>query len=354
MDSGIVSYGIYIPRYRILPAEIGRVWGQNGTAMGKALGIEGKSVPAPDEDTVTISVMAARRALARIDLDPSMIGAIFVGSESHPYAVKPTATIVAEAIGAAPVLTAADFEFACKAGTAGLQSVLGLVNSPDAQVPIEYAMAIGADTSQGAPGNALEYSASAGGVALLVSRENVIAEIKHTVSYTTDTPDFWRREGMKYPSHAERFTGVPAYFRHEQEAARLLMEHMGTEPSDYDYAVFHQPNGKFPVRVSKMLGFSKEQIQPGLWTPKIGNTYSASMLMGLAGTLDVARPGQRILAVSYGSGAGSDAFHIEVTDLIDSYRRKSAPLVSEEAEKKIEIDYAVYIKLRGKLKMEGE
>ncbi len=354
MTSGIVSYGVYIPRYRIYPGEIGRVWGQDGEAMGRALGVEGKSVPAPDEDAATISVMAARRALARSSIDPGDIGAIFVGSESHPYAVKPTATIVSAAIGATPVMTGADLEFACKAGTAGFQSCLGLVNSGDAQIPIRYALAIGADTSQGAPGNALEYSASAGGVALIVGREKVIAEVGLTMSYTTDTPDFWRREGMMYPSHAERFTGVPAYFKHVEMGARQIMERMGTKASDYDYAVFHQPNGKFPLKISKSLGFEKEQIMPGLWTPRIGNTYSASMMMGLAGILDIARPGDKILAVSYGSGAGSDGFHLEVTDLISEYPRGKAPLVSEAAANCIEIDYATYSKFRRKLKMEGE
>ena len=100
-----------------------------------------------DEDTATISVEAARNAIAR-GADPKKIGAIYVGSESHPYAVKPTATIVAAAIGAGPKMTAADFEFACKAGTAAIQTCMGVVSAGIA----ETAMAIGADTSQGAPG----------------------------------------------------------------------------------------------------------------------------------------------------------------------------------------------------------
>ena len=354
MNSGIVSYGIYVPRYRILPESIGAVWGEDGKRMGKGLGINAKSVPAPDEDTTTISVMAARRAMARCKVDPSLINAIYVGSESHPYAVKPTATIVSQAISASPDLTAADLEFACKAGTAGLQAALGLVERDRNNMPVEYAMAIGADTSQGAPGNVLEYSASAGGCAYIVGRENVIADIKYTTSYTTDTPDFWRREGMKYPSHGERFTGVPAYFKHVKNCTMNVMKDMGTEASDYDYATFHQPNGKFPIKIARSMGFSMEQIEPGLWTPKIGNTYSASMMIGLAGILDIAKPGDRILAVSYGSGAGSDGFHIEVTDQMETFDKGAAPLLSEVVEKGKIIDYATYIKYREKIKLEGE
>src|SRR5438034_503446 len=108
MKSGIVSYGGYIPRYRIRPKDIGTVWGADGEAMGRGLNIRAKSVPGPDEDVITISVEAARACMAKVDIDPTEIGAIYVGSESHPYAVKPTATIVAEAIGSAPVMTARD------------------------------------------------------------------------------------------------------------------------------------------------------------------------------------------------------------------------------------------------------
>lgn len=354
MGSGIVSYGIYVPRYRIYPNDIGKVWGQNGEAMGKALNINAKSVPAPDEDAATIAVMAARRSLQRVNIDPLEIGAIFVGSESHPYAVKPTASIVAEAIGAAPYLTAADLEFACKAGTAGMQVGLGLVNSSNKNIPLDYALAIGSDTSQGAPGNALEYSASAGGVAFLLGRTKVIANIELTMSYTTDTPDFWRREGKKYPSHGERFTGKPAYFKHIRCSAEMIMKKMGTGPEDYDYVVFHQPNGKFPINVGKKLGFRIEQINDGLMTPKIGNTYSGSMMIGLANILDKAAPDDRILAVSYGSGAGSDGFHIVVTDEMKNFDKSNSPLVEEEIEKQIHVDYATYVKYREKIKMEGE
>ena len=347
MDIGIVSYGAYLPRYRIAPQEIGRVWGTDGEAMSRSLLIFSKSVPAPDEDVVTISVEAARNMMRRCAVDPQDIGAIYVGSESHPYAVKPTGTIVAEAIEASPNLTVADYEFACKAGTAAIQTCMGLVGSG----MVKYGVAIGADTSQGAPGDALEFSASAGGAAYLIGSQDIVARINRTISYTTDTPDFWRREGQCYPSHGGRFTGEPAYFKHIMAAAKNLLEAMGTKPTDYDYAIFHQPNGKFPVRVAKQLGFTEQQIEVGLLTPFIGNTYSGAVPLGLASVLDVAKPGQRIFAVAYGSGAGSDAFDITVTDAIERMDRRAAPTVKELVESKKFLDYATYAKYRGKIRM---
>ncbi|MDI6916402.1 MAG: hydroxymethylglutaryl-CoA synthase [Thermoplasmatales archaeon] len=344
---GIVSYGGYVPRYRIETKEIARVWGKD-ESIGKGLGVFSKSVPGPDEDVATISVEAARNAMKKCSVNPGEIGAVYVGSESHPYAVKPTSTIVAEAIGAGPNLTAADYEFACKAGTAAIQTCMGLVSSG----MIKYGLAIGSDTSQGAPGDALEYSASAGGAAFLIGKENVIAEINKTYSFTTDTPDFWRREGEKYPSHGGRFTGEPAYFKHTMNCAKGLFERTGTKPSDYKYAVFHQPNGKFPVNVGKMLGFTNEQIKTGLLTPRIGNTYSGSTPLGLAVILDVASPGDRIFAVSYGSGAGSDGFDITVTEKIMGIDRNPT-VESFIADSKI-IDYATYVRYRKKLWLGGE
>ncbi len=348
-EAGIVSYGAYVPRYRITPAEIGQVWGADGAGMGQSLFVHRKSVPAPDEDTITISTEALRTALARGAIDPQEIGAIYVGSESHPYAVKPTATVVAQAVGATPFLTAADFEFACKAGTAAIQTCMGLVGAG----MIRYGVAIGSDTSQGAPGDALEYSASAGGAAFVLGRERVIARIRRTVSYTTDTPDFWRREGQRYPSHSGRFTGEPAFFRHVTECARRMFELSGTAPADYRHVVFHQPNGKFPQRVGKQLGFSDAQMRYGLVTPYIGNTYSAAALLGLANVLDHAGPGERILVVGYGSGAGSDAFDLTTTDEIAGYDRRFGPPVQESLDHGVELSYSVYAKFRGKIRMGG-
>ena len=334
---GIVSYGANIPRFRIKTAEIAKAWGKDPASIENGLNIMEKTVPSPDQDVATISVEAARAALIRCNINPQDIGAIYVGSESHPYAVKPTGTIVGEAIGATPILKVADYEFACKAGTAAMQTCIAMVKAD----MIKYGLAIGADTSQAAPGDALEYAASAGGAAFLIGAENVIAEINETCSFTTDTPDFWRREGSRYPAHGGRFTGGPAYFRHIASNAQILMEKMGTKPDDYNYAIFHQPNGKFPLRVAKMLGFSTEQVKQGLLCPFVGNTYSGATMIGLASVLDVAKPDDRIFLTSYGSGAGSDAFDIIVTDKINSLEKNNAPSMAQMIEDKEYVDLSL-------------
>ncbi|MEM3411660.1 MAG: hydroxymethylglutaryl-CoA synthase [archaeon] len=349
--AGIIGYGIYIPRYRITATEIARVWGEDGEKIKQSLGIFEKSVPNLDEDASTFAVEAARNALKFAQLSESRdIEAIFVGSESHPYAVKPTASIVAQAINASSFSFSADLEFACKAGTAGIQCVVGLCESG----LIKYGMAIGTDTSQGRPGDALEYTAGAGAAAYIIGKEDGIAKIEATCSYTTDTPDFWRRPGAEFPSHGGRFTGEPAYFKHITSAAKRLFEKTGFSPKDFDFAVFHQPNGKFPLIVAKILGIDCKKVEQGLVTPWIGNTYSAASLIGLASVLDVAQPGQRVLLVSFGSGAGSDAFSLLITDEIiekrEEARKNNVKTLKEMISEKQYLDYGLYVKHRKKLK----
>lgn len=348
MEYGIVGYGAYVPIFRIKPADIARVWGEDPDRIKKGLGLEEKSVPDLDEDSATMAVEASKNALKVAQTDPEKIGAVYVGSESHPYAVKPTATILAEALGATPELMAADLEFACKAGTASLQIGMGLVGSHMA----EYVLCVGADTSQGRPGDALEYSAGAGAAAYLIGRqkEQFIANIEGTYSYATDTPDFWRRQHAEFPSHGGRFTGAPAYFRHVLGATQGMFEKLGYTASDFDYFVFHQPNGKFPLQAATKLGIDKSKVMQGLITPKIGNTYSAASLIGLASVLDVARPGERICVTSFGSGAGSDSFSIEVTDLIEEARGRNNRLLEHYINKRQYLDYGLYVKHRRKLK----
>ncbi|MHB9031599.1 MAG: hydroxymethylglutaryl-CoA synthase [Anaerolineae bacterium] len=341
-EVGIMGYGAYIPRYRLPGSEISRIWGSETESP-----VAYKSVPGKDEDTVTISIEAARNALARAALDPCLLRAVWVGSESHPYAVKPSSTVVAEAIGAGPACLAADWQFACKAGSEALQAGIALVGSGMA----DYVLSIGADTAQGRPGDALEYTAAAGGAAFVLGPgEQSAALLEGSYSYISDTPDFWRRPQQHFPSHGGRFTGEPGYFRHVLAAARTLMEELETSARDYRYAVFHQPNLRFPARAASELGFTREQYEPGLLANEIGNAYAGSSLLGLSAVLDIAQPDDRILLVSFGSGAGSDAMSWRVTARLPE-RQALAPTTRAYIDRRTIIDYATYLRYRGQLEM---
>lgn len=340
-SAGILSWGVYIPRYRIKAADIARMWGFDLTLV-KSLNIEEKAIASVDEDATTMGWYASRQALIRSNIDVNDIGAVFVGTESKPFAVKPSATVIADALGIPHRRLTTDMEFACRAAGEALRISIALVSSG----MVNKSLVVGSDTAQASPGDVLELTAGSGAAAYIVGpREDSVAYFEGSFSYVSDTPDFWRRDGVPYPSHGEIFTEEPAYFNHIINSVKGLMEELGLRPNDFDYAVFHQPNGRFPLRVGTELGLSKEKILPGLVTPWIGNTYNASALIGLAKILDEAKPGQRILLVTFGSGAGSDAFSVVVSDKILESAGKALK-VSDLLMNKIYIDYGTYSKLR--------
>jgi hydroxymethylglutaryl-CoA synthase len=301
MMAGIVGYGAYCPTSYVETAEI------DESAL--ALGLLKKSVASWDEDSVTMAVEAGREALATAGIKAQELGAVYVGSESPPYAVNPMSTIVADILGVGDAYRAVDLQFACKAATAGMQMAMGEVQGGHH----DYALVIGSDAAQAAPGNVLEWSAGAAAAALLVGNTGVLAHVVSMTSVTSDTPDFWRREQQEYPSHGGRFTGEPAYFAHVVEASRRLMVQESLTPDDFTYAVFHMPNGRFPVEAARRLGFSFEQVEPSLTVREVGNPYSASAMLGLIALLERLKPGEKILMTAYGSGAGADAMILEGT-----------------------------------------
>jgi len=342
MQVGIVGYGAYIPRYRITVEEIAAVWNQDVQKIKSGLQLSEKSVASTNEDAATFAVAAAQHALQRSRIDATKIGALYVGSESHPYAVKPTATIVGTALAIGSDFMAADVEFACKGGTAALQICYGLLRGG----MVDYALAIGTDTAQSKPGDVLEYSAAAAGAAFILGDDEqaIIAIIDATCSLTTDTPDFWRRSLQKYPEHTNRFTGKPSYFSHIIATTQKILESSGLQPNDFDHVIFHQPNGKFPRIVAKRLGFTAQQIETGLVVDYVGNSYSACSLLGLTAVLDSAQPNQKILLVSYGSGSGSDAFIFTTTEKVA--KQHQVMTTRDYIERKEYITYPHYARMR--------
>jgi hydroxymethylglutaryl-CoA synthase len=335
---GIIGYGVYTSKYRIKEGNIER------------------SVPFIDEDSITAAVEAGKLALIHSGVDSCSIGKIYVGSESNPYAVKPIASKVAQVLRLGEEdedvqgVDAVDTEFACKAATSMFKDAASLVNYP--KTNIKHAMVIGSDNSQAAPrdcpGGELDLFVGYGAAAFMFGKQDVIAEIEGWYSCTSDTPDFWRRDGEPHPMHGGRFTGDPAYFKHIRKSAKKLMERLNIQAKDINYFVAHQPNVQFPVRIAKELGFKEEQYTPMLQVAKFGNTYSGASPVGLAAVLDIAKPNERILVASYGSGAGSDAYSFVTTNQIIDKRKRQKLTVKYQAENPfIEyVDYTTYRKLK--------
>lgn len=333
MKAGITSYGFYIPQYRIRVADIAHAWGKNSKEIEQGLGVTEKSVSSAAEDSLTMAYESS--SLAMKDMK-TKVGALFFGTESPVYAVNPSSTILGELLDIGNDYLAYDTQFACKAATGALISAIGLVESNQ----VKSALVVASDKATGKPHDALEYTAASGSVSLMVGEKNPILEIEAWESFSSDTPDFWRREGLKYPSHGGRFTGKPSYFKHITGSVKAILSKTHSKPSDFNHAVFHMPNGKFPMQVAAQLGFTSEQIKHSLIVSELGNSYTASALMGLIATLEFVKAGERILFASYGSGAGSDAFIFRATKALEKRRLSFSSHIKE----KRYIDYATYLK----------
>jgi hydroxymethylglutaryl-CoA synthase len=335
---GVVGYGVYVSRFRI-----------------KEGGME-RAVPFIDEDSVTAAVEAGKLALINSGIDSRLVGKVYVGSESNPYAVKPIAAKVAQVLklgeedGDVQCVDAVDTEFACKAATSMFKDACSLVNYP--RSGINCAMVIGTDNAQaaprGCPGGELDDFVGYGGAAFIFGKSDVIAQVEGWYSCTSDTPDFWRRDGEPFPMHGGRFTGDPAYFKHVRKSASKLMQHLNLKASDLNYFVAHQPNPQFPARMAKELGFRDEQYLPSLVINKFGNTYSGCSPVGLAAVLDIAKPEELILVSSYGSGAGSDAYLLRTTSQLVDKRKWQKVNVKFQAENPFVeyVDYTTYRRLK--------
>ena len=231
-----------------------------------------------------------------------------------------------------------------------MQICLALVDSQMAKV----GLAIGSDTinRHTCPGRIYEYTASAGAAAFLIGKEESIAKIVGTCSYATDLSDFFRVEGDRYIQNI----GVggelyPAweigFLDHIVHATESLMRKLDLKPEDYSFAIFQQPYGFVPFAIGERLGFTKEQIEPGVIAPMIGDCGAASALLGLVNVLDTAKTGQRILLASYGFGAGSDALSLEVMPAIET-KRPELPIARYLYERKTMVDYATACRLEYK------
>jgi len=365
---GIIGYGTYIPIQRIqtelivrereadrkdLPQFVEKV--KNGLLL------RDKAVAGISEDSITIATEAAQNALDMAKINPTEIETVAVGSESKPYAVGTIARHVASFLGCGNHVYIADLEGACNSG---MQSN-AFVESQILSGRIKHGLAIGSDVAQAPEGDPLEYACGAAAGAFLLGRDDPVATIEDTAAYSSLTLDFWRRDGVRVPSHFGRTT-VEAYIKHVIGAMeQLLVKHPEISLQDFDYITFHQPSGYMPMKTCKALTqeelpmldnpkledrirltpeFIAERIEPWLRVLDTGNTYAAATLVATCDILDHAKPGQDILAVSYGSGAYTLATWLHVEDGIVRKRGRT-PTVREYLKRRRDISLHSYRRL---------
>ena len=288
MPFGILNFGSFVPPKR----------DKNPEDKAKALGILERARPSRHDDTLTLATVAALRALE--GFDPNDVQALFLGTETPLYAVKPTSVMLGSALGVSPFSQSVDMEFACKSGLIALDVLHSYMEKREG-----LALSVSADVAEGHPGDPLFYSAGGGAAAFLLGHaKKPLATLNGSLSYNTDRADFWRVHGEKTPRHAGRFSS-DSYLHHLETVILAYLKKNNLKLEDYDHVVLHMPNAKLPLRLAKKLGVNQAQLEAGFVVPNMGNAYAAMVPIGFCSVLSKAKAGQRVLLASYGSGAGA-------------------------------------------------
>ncbi len=306
--AGIISYGAYVPFYRLARAEIARAW---GTAQQPGE----KAVASYDEDSLTMAVAAAMDCVKGIDL--TTVSGLYFASTTAPYKEKQSAASVATVLGLPNNTITIDFGGSIRCGSNALKAAMDAVDSGAEQ----SILVVATDTRMGYPLGSYEMSLGDGAGALLIGKKGVIAEINQFYSVYRDIQDIWRSDKDQFIRSAEdRFAMDEGYSASMIETISGLLKQSKLTPKDFAKAALYSPNPRQLGAVAQKLGFDAKTQVPDVLHAAVGDTGSAMSIMSLIAVLEDANPGERLLMASYGNG--TDVFVLKATDLITGARTK--------------------------------
>ena len=320
---GIVSYGAYVPLWRVNLAEVGKGRGE-------------KAVANFDEDSITMAVAAGIDCLS--SCGRGEVEGLYFASTTAPYVEKQSATIIATAVDLPTQVVTADLTDSLKAGTTALRMAVDTVAAGSAR----QVMVTASDLRKASPGSPFEATYGDGAAALLVGGENVIASIEGSYSVAAEITDNWRSQGESLPHTGEdRFILSQGYSKATREAVVGLLGRLGLQPKDFARVAVSGPDGRTHAELVKGLDFHPDQVEDPLFGT-MGSTGAAHALMVLVSALEKAKPGDRILVAGYGGGA--DAISFLVTEEIEKLGARRG--MKRHLESKRTVDYSSYLNWR--------
>ncbi|HEY33586.1 MAG TPA: 3-hydroxy-3-methylglutaryl CoA synthase [Dehalococcoidia bacterium] len=307
--AGIKSYGAYIPYYRMPRSVISAAWGRGG-GRGE-LAIAGY-----DEDAVSMSVSAGIDCLK--GTDPQAVDAVYLATTTPPYLERLGSNIVSNALDFRRDVRNADFGNSLRAGVSALMAAVDAVNAGS----LGNILVTASDLRMGTPGGEHEQALGDGAAAFLVGNDAVAVEIEGSVTYSDDLADYWRMDGDEFiRSWEDRFGRDAGYSQIPAEVVKKLMEKLNLTPQDISKACIAGANARAQGGLARRMGFAPEQVQDPL-LDNVGNTGVAQPLMMLISALEDAKPGERFLMVSWGTGC--DAVVLKITDQIEKIKDRRA------------------------------
>lgn len=293
--SGIASYGIYLPRHR-LPLSV-----LSGSARQ---GGPERTLAWADEDSITLGLEAARRALA--GRDRSAVDLLLFATTTHAYSEKQGAALLATALGLEKSVRTADVGNSLRSGASALVAALDAIEAGRAR----EALVIIADVRQGAPGSDLERSGGDAAVAFVVTGTGGRADFIGTTSATEELVDVWRRSGDRFThSWEDRFTSTYGQVNPLVDAGRHLAARYADQSHTNWIWALSAASARTLASVSRSLQLKPEMIQDGLFG-SVGFSGAAHAPLLLAAALDRAVTGDHVAMVAHGDGAEALLFRV--------------------------------------------
>jgi len=338
--AGITSFGGYVPYYRLAHKEIARAWG------GRA-GDGERAVAGVDEDSITMAVEAVRATLSEENIKG--LDGLILATTSSPYGEKQGSALVAAATGLKHDIRTADYTGSLRAGTSAMLAAIDSVKAGSASRVVVAA----ADTRLPQPKSGNERLYGDGAAAVEIGRDGVLAELIGSHSTVDEITDVWRRGTERFTTGwEERFALTEGYQRIVRQTVGELFERTGIGPSQIDKAIFYAPDPGSMAGVARSVGLQAQQIPDHLFN-SVGSTGTAMPLMVLAGALEEACSGEKMLVVGYGSGC--DAMLFEVTGNIESARKPGRKELKRFLASKGMIDsYETYARFRELIEVERQ
>ena len=325
-DSGLTSWGWYLPRYRLDRRELGR-------ALHVAAGSGTRTVASFDEDATTMGVEAARRALGQMPEGTNPPGSLWFATTRPPYLDKTNATAIAAACGLPNSVATFDAGGAIRSGMGVLRAA---ANDRSGGV------AVLSDLRMGRPGSSDE-SRGGDGAAAFTFGPDPLAHVVASASVSVELLDRWRLEGDTGVQGWDERWSADQYLPLVERVVSDVLKASGLTLADIDHAVVSCPHSRVTRQLLGTLGPETQHFDP---TPTLGYLGVADAGIQLAYALDRALPNQHILVVSGSDGA--DAMILRTTDRMPT-RSGQAP---EAPDAGLLIDAVTYLTWRGILDRE--
>ncbi|MDY7034656.1 MAG: 3-oxoacyl-[acyl-carrier-protein] synthase III C-terminal domain-containing protein [Thermodesulfobacteriota bacterium] len=333
--AGIISYGAYIPIYRLSKSEIARMW-EKGPRKGE------KAVANSDEDSITMAVEAVIDCLRGRQREH--VDALWFATTTPPYREKQSASIIAAAADLRRDILTGDITDSLRGGTIALQAALDAVSAGSAK----QVLVVCSDCRVPAPNSAFEPIFGDGAAALLIGGDNAAVQVEARHRITSEFLDIWKTDSDDYiRSWEDRFI-LKGFEDHIREVVEPLLRKCDLSPRDLSKVALYAPDSRTYARMLRVLGIDKAQVTDPMFDT-VGNTGAAFAMMQLVASLENAQPGDRVLLVGYGDGC--DAFMLHVTDHIKNIGERRG--IKENLKSKMMLSgYGKYVRFRNLMEWE--